>query len=216
MSNWEGGIRANAFASGGLLPTAVRGTKQEGLVAGWDWYATFAALAGVDPTDHKAAAAGLPPHDSHNLWPLLSGQSTTSPRSELAIGSEREVGGLIRDGYKIVVGKNSQAGWAGPAYPNSTSHWNPDLSIEECGVHPGDGCLYNIMEDPGEHVNLASEKPHIFKRMLNRIADINKGFFNPDRGTDDPAACRMATTRYGGFWGPFVGVESDSTAIEIV
>merc|ERR1712066_127129 len=117
MSNWEGGVRVNALASGGFLPQAVRGTKQEGLMAGWDWYATYAALAGVDPTDKKAAAAGLPPHDSHNLWPLLSGQNSTSPRFELPIGAEHEVGGLIHNGYKIVLGKNSQAGWAGPVYP---------------------------------------------------------------------------------------------------
>lgn len=70
LSNWEGGIRSNAFASGGLLPPKVRGTKQTGLMAGWDWYATYCFLAGVDPTDHKAQAAGLPPIDSHNLWPV--------------------------------------------------------------------------------------------------------------------------------------------------
>merc|ERR1719506_2232304 len=54
MANWEGGIRVNAFATGGLLPKSVRGTKQEGLMTGWDWYATFAALAGVDAKDEKA------------------------------------------------------------------------------------------------------------------------------------------------------------------
>merc|ERR1712070_1370464 len=86
MSNWEGGIRVNAFATGGFLPKAVRGTKQEGLMTGWDWYATYAALAGVDPTDHKATAAKLPPIDSYDLWPLLSGAAHTSPRTELAIG----------------------------------------------------------------------------------------------------------------------------------
>jgi hypothetical protein len=31
-------------------------------------YATYAHLAGVDPTDHMAAAAGLPPIDSLNMW----------------------------------------------------------------------------------------------------------------------------------------------------
>ena len=32
-NNWEGGIRMNAFASGGFVPAARRGTKHEGLVA---------------------------------------------------------------------------------------------------------------------------------------------------------------------------------------
>lgn len=65
----------------------MRGSVNTQLVAGWDWYATLAALAGEDPTDHRAAAAGLPPIDSHNLWPMLSGQTATSPRTQLEIGS---------------------------------------------------------------------------------------------------------------------------------
>ena len=52
----------NAWASGGYLPAKVRGSTVRGLMGGWDWYATWAALAGVeDITDHKAAAARLPP-----------------------------------------------------------------------------------------------------------------------------------------------------------
>ena len=55
----------NAFASGGHLPAAARGSTVRGLMAGWDWLATWAHLGGVaDITDHKAAAAGLPPVDS--------------------------------------------------------------------------------------------------------------------------------------------------------
>ena len=58
----EGGIRVNAWASGGYLPAKVRGSTVRGLMGGWDWYATWAALAGVeDISDHKAAAAHLPP-----------------------------------------------------------------------------------------------------------------------------------------------------------
>lgn len=54
-----------------------------------DWYYTFAkGLAGVDPTDHEAAKAGLPPIDGVDLWPLVSGQTTTSPREEVAIDAQ--------------------------------------------------------------------------------------------------------------------------------
>ena len=43
----------NAWASGGYLPAKVRGSTVRGLMGGWDWYATWAALAGVeDITDH--------------------------------------------------------------------------------------------------------------------------------------------------------------------
>ena len=93
-NNWEGGIRMNAFASGGFVPAARRGTKHEGLVAVWDWYSTFAALAGVDRTDHRAAAAGLPPVDGFDLTGILTGSNLTSPRAELPIGTEPAVSNL--------------------------------------------------------------------------------------------------------------------------
>ena len=86
-SNWQGGIRVNSWIGGGAVPAAMRGKKLEGLTAVWDIYATFAGLAGVDPTDHSAAAANLPPIDSVDLWPYLSGATTSSPRTRLAIGS---------------------------------------------------------------------------------------------------------------------------------
>jgi hypothetical protein len=48
---------------------------------------TFSELAGIDPTDWRAAAADLPPVDSHSLVPVLmgTGQST---RKEIPIGTE--------------------------------------------------------------------------------------------------------------------------------
>ena len=144
LSNWEGGIRANAFASGGLLPKSVRGTNLEGLMAGWDWYSTYCHLAKVDPTDHKAAAAGLAPIDSHDLWPLLSGRVSVSPRVELAIGDLHQVGGLISNGYKVLLGHLAQAGWTGPVFPNTTSTWDPDRSKETCGNTSATGCLFKI------------------------------------------------------------------------
>lgn len=79
-------------------------------------YSTFAALANVDPTDEQAAAAGLPPIDSINVWPLLSGATTSSPRTEVHIGSNvggddanrtsgpTSVGGLIQPPWKILLG----------------------------------------------------------------------------------------------------------------
>ena len=203
----------NAIASGGFLPKAVRGTKTEGLMAGWDWYATFAALAGEDPTDHKAAAARLPPIDSFNLWPLLSGQNKTSPRSELAIGEAvgtmktgfgpTLVGGLISGQYKVLLGQIDQAGWPGPVYP-TTPRRDIDGTVH-CGDTVEEGCMYNIMEDPGEHKNIAASYPEQFKSMMARIAQIKKTTFSPNRGKQTDLACHYAEKR-GGFWGPFIDV----------
>eukprot|EP00611_Tribonema_gayanum_P011642 TRINITY_DN21956_c0_g1_i1.p1 TRINITY_DN21956_c0_g1~~TRINITY_DN21956_c0_g1_i1.p1 ORF type:complete len:109 (+),score=31.51 TRINITY_DN21956_c0_g1_i1:267-593(+) len=72
--NFEGGVRVNAVVSGGYLPKAQRGAVATGLIGIEDWYSTFCALAGQDPFDKKASAAGLPRVDSVNMWPYLSGQ----------------------------------------------------------------------------------------------------------------------------------------------
>ena len=64
MTDWQGGIRVNAFVSGGFLPAKMQGQKITGKIHLADWYATFCAIAGVNPTDERAAKAKLPPIDS--------------------------------------------------------------------------------------------------------------------------------------------------------
>jgi len=218
-SNWEGGIRVNAFVTGGLLPETVRGTKQRGMMAAWDWFATIAKLAGVaDITDHRAAAAGLPPLDSLDMWPLITGKVEHSPRSELAIGdatnqknphvlSPTLVGGLIQGKYKLIVGYLESSGWCGPTFPNSSSSWDPSATWQTCGNTTETGCLYDILSDPGEHVNLAQTEPDVYEKMLARMGELQKGVFSPDRGTMDWSVCELGKKRWGGFWGPFVDID---------
>lgn len=84
-------------------------------VASWDWYSTFCNLAGVDPADPVAAAAGLPAPDSINVWDYISGASNKSERTRLVMSSnqggdhnrtrgETVIGGIIRPPYKLVIG----------------------------------------------------------------------------------------------------------------
>jgi len=219
FSNWEGGIRVASFASGGLLPQAVRGTKSEALVAAWDWYATFARLAGADASDAKAAQAGLPPHDSVDQWPVLSG-AAASVRTRLEIGSNEGgdskrktgatlVGGLIKPPYKLVLGSGpgdtlNYAGWTGPQSPNATGKPEYSDMTEVCGRTPSTGCLFDIFADPSETVNLAAEKHVIFNDMLAEIDDVQKTVYSPHRGVEDTSACDKAVGEYGGFWGPWL------------
>ena len=102
---FEGGIRVNAFASGGALPEAVRGTKLEGAIHIADWYRTLSHLAGEDPTDHEAAASGLPPIDSLDVWPLLSGASKASPREAAGIIVNENL--LVMGPWKYVRGNTT-------------------------------------------------------------------------------------------------------------
>jgi len=126
-SSWEGGIRAASFVSGGFLPFKVRGTSTKGLVAAWDWYATFAHLAGADPTDKVAEAAGLPAVDSVNVWDFITSKDLHNkdmPRKRLVIGGvvggedtdgkgQTQVSGLIqwddakRKYYKLILGESN-------------------------------------------------------------------------------------------------------------
>ena len=197
-TDWQGGVRVNAFASGGFLPENIRGQKTEGYIHLADWYATFCALAGVDPTDEQGAKANLPPIDSLNMWPLISGQNSTSPRTDIPISLTT----LISGDYKVLVGTNSDAGWTGPVYPNNTHPDGGIEAVEHCGE--SHGCLYNIMKDPEERVNLATKMPDILKEMRAKLSKYQATHFNPDRGDVWPGACEDALNKYGGFWGPFL------------
>ena len=212
VSNWEGGVRVNALVSGGLVPPARRGAVEEGLIGVEDWYATFFALAGVDPEDAQAAAAGLPPIDSLDLWPLLSGQNATSPREEVVLGSAvgfpaisegaTMVQGLIRkDGYKLLIGPLGENVWTGPLYPNSTSNW--DGTPLDCGTLQAPLCLFNVFEDPAEHSNVAAAHPDIVAAMAQRMEVLQGTVFSPQRGTPDAAACAASKNVWKGFVGPF-------------
>ena len=62
----------------------------------------------------RAAQFDLPPIDSLNMWPLLSGESAESPRIDVPISYNT----LISGDYKILTGLVDQAGWTGLQYPN--------------------------------------------------------------------------------------------------
>jgi arylsulfatase I/J len=196
VTDWQGGIRVNAFVSGGFLPEKMRGQKTEGYVHLADWYGTFCNIAGVDPVDKKAAAANLPPVDSLNMWPLISGESPTSPRTDIYAS----IHAMISGDYKILLGRMEQAGWTGPQYPNQT---NPNGGIS-ASVNCGDtGCLFNIKEDPEERHDLASTMPDMLKEMKTKFVKLNETYFNPNRGRPWPEACETAV-KNGNFWGPFL------------
>ena len=195
-TDWQGGVRVNAFISGGHLPEEMRGKKTEGYIHIADWYATFCALAGVDPTDERAAIANLPPIDSLNMWPLISGQNSISPRTDIPISNVT----LVSGDYKILTGDISVATWTGPHSPNTTTPPGRFIT-EHCG---NTGCLFNIKDDPTEHVNLASAMPDKLKEMQAKLAQYQATYFNPDRGHKWPEACNIAINKYGGFWGPFL------------
>ena len=193
-SDWQGGVRVNAFVSGGYLPTDMQGQKTEGYIHLADWYATFCGLAGVDPTDELAASAGLPEIDSLDMWLLISGENSTSPRTDIPISYNA----LISGDYKILTGTVPLAVWTEEDYPNGNT---VSLVDEYC---TSEGCLYNIKDDPEELINLASNETSVLTSMRSKLQDYQATRFNPDRGSIAPEACEAALGEYEGFWGPFV------------
>jgi arylsulfatase I/J len=206
-------VRGNGLVSGGLLPAARRGATEAGLIEIADWYATFCGLAGVPAADPRAAAAGLPPVDSIDQWPLLSGANATPPRTEVVLGmptvsSDNSIGNatlgvqaLIRaDGWKLIIGETHQNVHTSPQYPNKSTHW-PN-SASDCG---DGGCLFNVFTDPSEYEDVAAQHPDIAAAMRARIAELNGTVYRPNRGANDgKAACAKGLGEYKGFWGPWL------------
>lgn len=208
------------------------GSKLEGFLHVCDYYATFAYLAGVDPTDERAAAAGLPPVDGVNMWPYLSGQVATSPRTEvwndigvLTMGQYKlynasgPYGSLAPDGsgdavqqygcFPGVVFPNATTDYYGPGWITKGPAWKQLLLQSKCVGEqrcPNGACLYDIFADPTEHDNLSGDPamaPKI-QAMRERLAQLEATYFNPKRGTDDGLAVQTAQTMWKGYWGPFV------------
>lgn len=49
-----------------------------------DWYRTLIELVGVDANDH---IEGYPDIDSFNMWDLVTGKNTTSPRTTIPLAT---------------------------------------------------------------------------------------------------------------------------------
>ena len=222
-TNWEGGVRVPAFVTGGYLPAAARGRTLHGLFHVADIYATFEHLAGLTPGSSADEPNAPAAPDSLNQWGYISGTSADSPRSEIvhdhymftnASGVYGCVGqaiwelpgysalGALRMGdYKLIVGPNSEASWYGAFSPNTTGV-KPDLKAKACGARP---CLFNVVDDPGEHNDLAEVMPERVTSMLARFKTFDHSHHPPvvPPAPLDDAFCTQAR-RHRGFTSPYV------------
>ena len=139
------------------------------------------------------------------MWPLVIGENQTSPRYEIPVDDNC----LIQGEWKLLRGKVSPAGWQGLTYPNaSTATHEPD-TVLDCGMGPG--CVFNVAQDPGEHVDLATAHPKRAAALAARLDELRQGFWqNQEKGIDacpqhveSKCACWMAANVYDGFMGPY-------------
>eukprot|EP01061_Rhynchopus_euleeides_P023725 TRINITY_DN3848_c0_g1_i6.p1 TRINITY_DN3848_c0_g1~~TRINITY_DN3848_c0_g1_i6.p1 ORF type:complete len:518 (+),score=221.64 TRINITY_DN3848_c0_g1_i6:80-1633(+) len=204
FSDWEGGVRVNAFVSGGYVPENVRGKTNDNYVHVADWYTTLCAIAGVDHTDTEAVGAGLPAVDGVDVWADITKTAQAPARTQMHLSTEA----MIDGDYKVVIGEQPMSGWTPQVYPREfypqpqyklvpVDHWPQDCSS---------GCLFNIKEDPNERYNLAVQQADKLQEMMAKLAELNKSYYNPDRGTGELVACYVARETYGGYYGPFVDI----------
>jgi len=107
-------------------------------------------------------------------------------------------------------------------FTKSTTQRGGINATRDCNL----GCLYNVVDDPNEHTDLADSNPAKLKvtmtmmmilmmmmltmmmitiqELQDALTAANNQNFSPNRGAEDPKACELAESKYGGFVGPFV------------
>ena len=200
---FEGGVRALAFASGGLIPGVMRGKSSDGFIHIADWYTTFCNLAGMDPTDSGEGKFDV---DGMDVWPIITGSNATTQHKEIVLGfNYSSKGAIISDKYKLIVGSQGDTCdhlmWSPLDYPCSDGPKG-----EDCEPY----CLYDIVGDPGEKENLVDKEPEILKDMLSKYNAYSKESRDmQDQGYHDDGslpvlkdACKYMA-KQGGYWRPW-------------
>lgn len=191
-SMWEGGVRTVGLINGGWLPKARKGTALRGLAHIVDLHATLCAIASGGSLDGCPPDAGPAPMDSLSLRGWLLGEAAQSPRNWIVHGHTRSsedsvhcwnasfVGAIRSGDYKLLVGPAKQATWFGSFSPNATIPRSRSLHALAAGATGGmqtiscdeRPCLFNIRDDPTEHVDLAEQQPERVGALLKRFHEL--------------------------------------------
>jgi len=210
LSNFEGAFRVPTVVSGGRIPRWRHNTNYTGVTHFADWYATFAAFAGLSTEDRRAAAAGLPAVDGKDLrGALLRGASSPWAGQPLLLSSHaadpvlnpQTSAVLLLDDHKLITGFSWCSAWTGPVSPNASARAACSLRDSlDCG---SGGCLFNVASDPGEHQDLAALQPARLAQLQEALAREVAGVYDPDRGEAGDAPCQAAKEA-GGYWAPYL------------
>lgn len=157
------GIKRDLYEGGHHVPFVVKwpglpraGSVSDALVSQVDLMATFAALVGYKLPATAAA-------DSFNFLPYLRGETAASPRDTIVHNTNKGTYAIRHADWLLVDAKSGNARPVPKAW--MTKHDTP----------PDDGLpneLYNLKEDPGQRVNLASKKPQTVEELRDMLAKI--------------------------------------------
>jgi len=166
--------------------------------------------------------------DGIDMWPYITGAVAQSPRTSMMISSE-DNGALISGDYKLIIGVQSYGFWQAPNYPNATTNHSSELPFD-CGAYQGkqtnqslcqrslfpagysslcctagDGCLFNIQEDPSEYNDLAASMPAKLQELKQQFATWNATKIVQGRYPTFQDKCEAFVDTHQGFLGPYVG-----------
>lgn len=144
MTTWEGGMREPTIAWWpGKIPAH---TTCDAVASEMDVLPTFVKLAGgTVPADHKI--------DGKDIWPLLSGQSQTSPHNALYYFNGLRLQAVRSGPWKLAIAPQGTGRGKGPMTPATFDKPR----------------LYNLDDDIGERTNVAAQNPEIVARLQGLI-----------------------------------------------
>ena len=158
MSTWEGGLRVPAvFRWPGRIPA---GLATDEMASTLDILPTFAGLAG----------ASLPPGrviDGLDLWPLLSGESDSSPREQFFYFAYTHLQAVRDARWKLVLPR--------PADPPWTSWYG--RMIDEVRRPE----LYDMRLDPEESRDVAEQNGPVVARLMQLVERVRSELGDYDR-----------------------------------
>jgi arylsulfatase A-like enzyme len=153
---YEGGVRVAAFATwdghikgGSTVNAALHIT---------DWYPTLLKLAGTS-LDQKL------PIDGRDAWPAITA-GAPSPHDEILLNSAPNKGALRVGDWKLVLNGSATDDEADDNRATSPNDSKPPVQRANTEVVE----LFNLANDPGEKLNLASDQPEKVKELRARYA----------------------------------------------
>ena len=172
---WEGGHRIPFIAR---WPGKIEaGSESDALISNIDLLATVAAVVG-----RKLGPDEGP--DSFNLLPVLTGSPELRVRDHLLIAPQKKTHLALRQGDWIYIGAQGNGGFmgtkvgdhglGGPAATLFTKEINSDIADGKIKPAAPKTQLYNLKDDPDQHVNVIREHPDIASQLRAEMERIRK------------------------------------------
>ncbi|XP_047141195.1 arylsulfatase B isoform X3 [Hydra vulgaris] len=198
---FEGGVRGVGFVYSKLIEMS---RVSHDLIHVTDWLPTLVSLAGGNVTDISFL-------DGFDQWATLQNKQS-SQRNEILLNIDEHVwkNEALRVGsWKLIKeGLKNWDGWYPPPSYNESMDESLNSSILKCGHdfpvvinHCDDYCLFHVVEDPCEIVDLSKKFPDVLATMMYRL-NIYKQSMVPPRN-NMTIDSRSDPKLHNGVWQPW-------------